>query len=283
MTGFPRREVDELYAKYDLHSSIFDIYVEGDFDFDFISMFLKESGINNVSIFHINDIQVDSEIVEQHGFKSGSNKHRLLTLARLFDLRYGRKPTNITCIVDADCDRILEHDHNLHHAKMTDYSCIESYFCAVPPLSRFLTFACHLNEDSLQEFMSIAESVLPIQFTLRATAEKLELNCSLLEFTSGLKKKRDISTFCGDRYLESYISKHGLQKRRLEILDEFNNLKRSLPPDLRHCMQGHDFTSLMFEYLWHHEVRTAKLQTVIDAAYSMLRTLMKDARGGPIR
>jgi hypothetical protein len=27
-------------------------------------------------------------------------------------------------------------------------------------------------------------------------------------------------------------------------------------------------------------VRTAKLQTVIDAAVSVLRTLMKDARGG---
>ena len=74
MTAIPRRQLEELYAKYDLHSNLFDIYVEGDFDFDLMNNFLSETSITNVSVFHIDDIDVGAPIVEQSGFSLGSNK-----------------------------------------------------------------------------------------------------------------------------------------------------------------------------------------------------------------
>lgn len=250
MSSIPRREIGELFAKYDFHANIFDIYVEGDFDFDFFNFFLEESFIKNVSIFHINDIQVGSAIVEENGFNIGSNKSRVLTLARLLDLRYGSRPTNITCIVDADCDRILGKDHDLHHVLMTDYSCLESYLLAPPTLRRFLTFACQLTDKSPNEFSSLARAILPAQFALRAVVEQLKINQSIIKFESGLINKKDLFSFCSKKYIDAYISRYALQSRKLEILETFNRTLGSLPEDIRHSTQGHDFISLLFEYLW---------------------------------
>ena len=250
MTTVPRRELDELYAKYDLHSNLFDIYVEGDFDFDVINMFLSEALITNVSVFHIDDIEVGSGVVVQSGFSVGSNKHRVLTLARLLDSRYGKRPTNITCLVDADCDRVLNNDHGLHHVAITDYTCLESYFLARPTLTRFLTFACQLTDQSPEEFTSLAKIILPTQFALRAAAEARNLGHAILGFESGLLKKRDYFSFNAEKYLESYLSRYALQGRRTEIVDLFTGILASLPQDIRHAIQGHDFVSLLFEYLW---------------------------------
>jgi len=250
MTAVPRRELDELYAKYDLHPNLFDIYVEGEFDFDLLNMFLSEASITNVSVFLIDDIEVGAAVVEQTGFSAGSNKHRVLTLARLLDSRYGQRPTNVTCLVDADCDRILNKNYGLHHASTTDYTCLESYFLARPTITRFLTFACQLTDQSPEEFTNLAKLVLPIQFALRATSEALSLGDAVLGFESGLMKKRDYFSFTAEKYLESFLSRYQLQGRRTEILDIFTRVLGSLPKDIRHSIQGHDFISLLFEYLW---------------------------------
>ena len=250
MAAVPRRELCEIYAKYDFHSNIFDIYVEGDFDFDLMNNFLSESSISNVSVFHIDDIEVGASVVEQSGFGPGSNKGRVLTLARLLDARYGKRPTNVTCLVDADCDRILNKEYGLHHASFTDYSCLESYLLAHPILTRFLTFACNLTDQSSEEFSVLAKKVLPAQFALRAAAESLKLGHAILGFESGLLKKRDYFTFSAEKYLESYLSRYPLQSRRAEVVDRFNTIFVSLPSDVRHALQGHDFVSLLFEYLW---------------------------------
>jgi hypothetical protein len=250
MTTVPRRELDELYAKYDFHSNIFDIYVEGDFDFDLMNNFLSDASIANVSVFHIDDINVGPSVVEQSGFGFGSNKDRVLTLARLFDARYGPRSTNLTCLVDADCDRILNRNYGLHHASVTDYTCLESYLLARPILTRFLTFACQLTDQSSDEFANLASRVLPAQFALRAVADSLRLGRAILGFDSGLLKKRDYFSFSADKYLESYLSRYALQDRRTEVLRLFNAILTSLPTDLRHALQGHDFVSLLFEYLW---------------------------------
>jgi len=250
MSAIPRRELDELFAKYDFHPGIFDIYVEGAFDFDFINMFLKEISVTSISVFQIDDIDVPSKVVEEHGLHTGSNKDRVLTLARLLDIRYGQRSTNVTCLVDADCDRVLNIDYGMHHVSVTDYSCLESYLFSRPTLTRFLTFACSLSDQSPEEFSNLASVVLPAQFALRATARALELNHAVLGFQSGLIKKADIFSFDAEKYLASYISRYSIQQRRDEVGQKFRELMASAPQDVRHAMQGHDFVTLLFEYLW---------------------------------
>ena len=63
-------------------------------------------------------------------------------------------------------------------------------------------------------------------------------------------KKKDYFSFNADKYLESYLSRYALQGRRTEVVDLFKEILTSLPTDIRHALQGHDFVSLLFEYLW---------------------------------
>ena len=246
----PRRELTELYAKYDLHPGLFDIYVEGDFDYDFLNLFLTNSDITNASVFSIDDIELPSDLVRGIGLDEGSNKHRVLTLAHLLDQRYAARNTNQTCLSDPDRDRALGTLRNYHHATYTDYTCLEAYLLCSSTIERFLTFACQLPAATVAEFLGIANTVLPVQFVLRAAVEVLGINRPILGFESGLVNKRNLNSFNGDKYLNSFLAHYALQRSRDAIIEKMQEIQLGLPNDLRHCVQGHDFVSLLFEFVW---------------------------------
>lgn len=246
----PRRELSELHAKYDFHPELFDIYVEGDFDYDFLNLVLADAGINGASVFCIDDIEVTANLVLGVGLQQGSNKHRVLTLAHLLDQRYKTRNTNLVCIADPDCDRILYKLRNYHHVIYTDYTCTEIYLLNELTIRRFLTFACQLPETAAKEFFVIARLVLPVQFALRATLEALDINKPVLGFETGLGKKQVLLSFNGAKYVNSFLGHHSLQRSSQAISLKFDEIHGALPKDLRNCAHGHDFISLLFEYLW---------------------------------
>jgi hypothetical protein len=250
MSALPQRLLDDLYARYDLHPQLFDIYVEGQFDFDFINNIITEAGLNNISVFLIDDINIPPEQTIALGLNPGSKKNGVLTLGSLLDEKYQIRPTNITCLVDVDEDEILGSRYKLHHLSYTDYACMEAYFANSIVLGRFMQFGCNLSEQNLNEFTAVASAILPVQFTLRAVNKRLKLECCILSFETGINKKKILSSFDRKKYVTEYINHHRLNGRRTEIIEEFENIYSSLSGDLRHSMQGHDFIKLLFEYLW---------------------------------
>lgn len=246
----PRRDLDELYAKYDFHPDILDIYVEGDFDFDFLNLFLEYIDATEASVISINDIEVGSETVKMFGLGSGSNKNRVLALAGKLDERYKNRKTNIFCLSDVDLDLILKKQKQFHHVQYTDYVCVEMYMLNKETLKRFLKFVCHLDEVAQAEFFTIAEKILPIQFALRAVSDNLKLHKEILDFSSGLKNKKAILSFDREKYILGYISFHALQSKKAQIFSDFDRFLGELSEDLRHSAHGHDFIHLLFEFVW---------------------------------
>jgi hypothetical protein len=245
----PRREPEELFAKYHLHPNLLDIYVEGDFDFDFLNLIFEDLNVPTASVFSIDDINIPGETIDYFGLHHGSNKQRLLALGHLFDSQFGKRSTNVTCLVDIDNDRVLQKTPEIHHVSHTDYTCAESYFLNSATIKRFLTIACQLDQAHVQTFLGLAKKILPTQFSLRAVSEKLELNKAILSFESGLKNKKSFDSFDSKKYINNYINHHALNSNRVEIESEFQKIINSLPQDIRHTIQGHDFINLLFEYI----------------------------------
>lgn len=244
----PKREIDELYAKFDLHPNLIEIYVEGEFDYSFINFYLDEIGAQSATIVCIDDINIDRETTDQLGFTSGSNKNRVLALSSLLDKRYGDRPTNACCITDIDLDIILKNPKNFHHLRYTDYNCMEMYLLNQFIINRFLQMACHLNDAACNEFFSLADLILPVQFALRAVSESEQLFKAILGFETGLKNKRDFSSFDPLRYCTNYIDLYALRDKRSEIEAAFKSIHSGLSSDTRHSANGHDFIHLLFEF-----------------------------------
>lgn len=252
MKGIPRQELDELITKYILHPSIFDIFVEGDFDRDFLNQYIeRRSNLPSVSVFSINTVDIPDEKLAELNLGLGSNKNRVVALATLIEERLqNNMSSNVLCIVDADFDRILNQIMNKKHLMYTDFTCMEMYFCNSSTLKKFLTFTCRLKESLYDDFIKIASIILPIQFATRIANENLKLNTSIPKYSRGLKIKGDFHNFDRTKYWDAFISDGNLNLRRANILVELEARSNSLPKDLRHKAHGHDFVELLFEYSW---------------------------------
>lgn len=251
MAQIPRQTLDELIAKYELHPNLVDVYVEGCFDRDFIYQYLEATGRRaDVSVYAIDDIDIPHELVAAAGFNAGSNKCRVLTLARSLTDRPNLAILNVICIIDADLDRLFGAIRDSKPVVYTDYSCMEMYSLTEATLRKFLNFTCNLDERALQEFMTIAASILPAQFLLRAIIEALGLRIAAPSASAGLAQKRDLTTFSHHRYLDSFIRTNGLVSRQEEIEHLLRDLQTRLERDLRHKANGHDFVELLFDFSW---------------------------------
>lgn len=251
MPEIPRQSIDEIVAKYELHPDLFDVYVEGSFDRDFIFQFLDAAGTRgDISVYAIDDIEVPPEQVLVAGLGQGSNRNRVLTLASILDARIVTTGRKIMCLVDADLDRLFGRLRSWVCLNYTDYTCMEMYSLNDSSLRKFLDFTCNLGEGTASEFLAIASTILPIQFSLRAAIEALNLNVPIPSFSSSLLVKRDLATFSGDCYIDVFLRTNALLGRAEEIKALLVDLNSKLDADIRHKTHGHDFIELLFEFSW---------------------------------
>ena len=251
MSNFPRREIDELIVRYQYHPLLFDIFVEGDFDQDFVNRFADEIGKKTeICVFAINTINIPNNTLTGLGLPEGSEKSRVTALAMLLEQKLGKHPSNIVCLVDTDSDRILHKVRNEFNIKYTDYTCMEMYSLNLKTLKNFLLFSCNMEESRIADFMPLASLILPLQFVARAVVEKMGLCIAVPDFKAGLKKKGVFNSFDSKKYLYCFMSNAVCRNRKAEITQEINQLMALLDVDLKHKSHGHDFIELLFEYLW---------------------------------
>lgn len=244
MSKLPKIQPSELITKYELHPEIMDIFVEGDFDKDFICNYVNSNGkIIDATILPIDFIKITSD-------SGNSNKEAVITLATLVARELESSDINSVFIVDADFDRLKNEVRSCKYLIYTDFTCMEMYFYNTVTLRKFLTLTCNLGEKDREDFVHIAEIILPCLFTARIVNDILSLNVAIPGFSSGLKSKADLSTFNQEKYLLSFLSLVESSNIRCKAKQEFVQRNSTLPSDLRHKAHGHDFVFLLFEFLW---------------------------------
>ena len=127
---------------------------------------------------------------------------------------------------------------------------MEMYSLNDTSLRKFLRFTYNLKEGTASEFLAIALTILPVQFSLRAAIEALNLNVSIPPFSNGLLVKRDLAKFSGDRYIDGFLRTNSLSGRAEEIKTLLIDVNSKLDTAIRHKAHGHDFVELLFEFSW---------------------------------
>lgn len=251
MVAIPRQELDELVTKYELHPDLFDVYVEGAFDRDFVSTYLSAVGLgSDASVYSIEGVEVPSELLVSLGLPLGSNKYRVIGLSAFLHEQLEGRATRLMCLVDADLDRILAKLCTHHHLRYTDYCCMEMYALNLKTLKHFVHLTCALAESDATAFLRIASTILPVQFAVRVTIDALDLGVTSPPFTSGLVDKRDLGTFSAEKYFGAFVLTAHLTRRSQEVRALFDDIRPLVDKDLRQSANGHDFISLLFEFIW---------------------------------
>lgn len=249
MPGVPKIELHEIFYKYQRHPDLLDLYVEGEFDRDVMEQFFREHRISaNVTVFTADRVMMPNEVLVEMKLRLESNKHRLVGLAMLLERELANLPSNVTCIVDADQDRVLGAVQSIRHLAYTAHTCAETHCLGTETLHKFLVLSCNMNPGAVDEFLAIANAVLPTLFCLRALNEKLSLAARMPTLARALKTKNRLISFNCDAYINSFVELNKLYPEKAKIKAEFESLFQGLPADLRDKAHGHDFVELLFEY-----------------------------------
>jgi hypothetical protein len=244
MPILPQIEPSELITKYQLHPEIMDIFVEGEFDRDFLTQHFESIDKSvDVTILPIDCVNIS-------GQSTNSNKEAVISLATLIDKELNNSTLNSVFIVDADCERVNGAPRSSRHLHYTDFTCMEMYFLNSSTLRKFFRLTCNLDPNEEIIFSNVAEKILPCLFTARAVNESETLGISIPNFNAGLKTKGDFNSFDAQKYLISFLSLIGNSQKKTDATKSFQSITQKLPNDLRHKSHGHDFISLLFEYLW---------------------------------
>lgn len=255
MAAVQKNVLSTLVTRYKLHPEFLDIYVEGKFDKEFLEYVIERANLqHDVKVYEISTVDVPNELIEtlnknnfENWLKFKSNKHRIIALS--CELSEKLSKGNVFGLIDADCDRVLKNIFEIRHLKYTFPTCMEAYFLSSKMLKSFITFQCKLSEEKVQDFLKIANLILPVIFTMRAVNEQQKLNSAVISYTTATNKKGELSSFNKNKYIESYISTYKLQQKKEIIENSFANIFNSLELDVSDKCNGHDFVDLLFAYI----------------------------------
>lgn len=255
MPSVPRIELGELYFKYKHHPKLIDVYVEGEFDRDVLRQLFRELKLSSmVSIFTANEVEIPNDALVRLSLRLESNKHRLVGLAKLIAQELNGAPANVTCLVDADQDRVLGVLETVRHLAYTRNTCLEMHCLSADSLHKFLVLGCNLQESAVAAFLQIANATLPVLFCLRAVNEHFGLAATMPPPSRGLTDRRDLASFDAQTYLSAFVASNNLHRERDRINLKYEEVVGALADDLRDRAHGHDFVELLFEFVA-HEVR----------------------------
>ncbi|MEV7319316.1 DUF4435 domain-containing protein [Streptomyces sp. NPDC093970] len=240
-----KRSLEELVFAYEMEPGLRDVYVEGRTDKVLIEHALSA---HEVRVWEDGEIDIPGDLVRTHGLDVGC-KGRVATIALELESRLSDKDLLVRCIVDADCDRVLEVSLvDAKYLRYTDFTCIESYFWDATHLRKYIKIGLH---DTLgltaEEVLEKVNPILKEIFLLRVAQKHLNMGWHWVSVSSCVTTKKATISFDREKFVQKYLQSNSAWDRREDLERIVEWYRPKLDNDIRHCLQGHDLTEVMSE------------------------------------
>lgn len=260
--GVPRRSLNELITKYDLHPELrgLDVYVEGELDLVLYGEMTRKSGAGlKLKFYTAKDIDLPSELLESYGLTVG-DKQRVCALARYLMGSLSNEHVDVRCIVDQDTDAFFGGGFMTRNLLKTDYSSVEMYLSADPALERFASaFLKNSNRVQLiREVASAAYKQLPLLLCIRLALIDLGKKVEWISVEDQVSRDKGL---VGAQYLKKIANKvgeKGFEAKLKAKVDEWVLKVRTLPP--KQQVYGKDF----IKYLWGRLKKSSRFGSAAD-------------------
>ncbi len=220
-----------------------DIFVEGTYDEKIIRTFLRGEDPALTSVFVINSVEVEDEILNKHSLTRGE-RNELIAFAREIFESLGQVP-GFTGVIDADYDYLLGDASNAQLLLRTDFTCMESYFIETATIDRFYSWL-GLNEHSMAELENHVGPVARTIFLIRAALQVLNLGVRILPIRKYCTTDGNVVTIDRDSYFQSLLMGVGGDAAVAQVKLKISELELLASSDMRNSINGHDFSELLF-------------------------------------
>jgi hypothetical protein len=239
------KKLYELITLYSLEPGLKDIYVEGENDKDLIEWVLSAHNIKDISVYSIDGIEINNDILERHKLNRGSNRSKVLALST--ELSQSLPVTcKIVCIADRDQEDYLPSGLGNCFLEFTDYNSTELYLLRSSIIRKFISLVLGgfpISEDRL------VTQVLPILedlYVLRLANQVLDWNMEWIKnFTKYVKITEEFS-FDRESFQKAYLQKNGKWNEKVVFERKVQELRSMFKEDPRFRLRGHDLMDLLY-------------------------------------
>ena len=238
------KKLNELIVLYFLEPGLKDIYVEGVNDKNLIEWVLSAHNIKDISVYSIDGVEVNDDILERHGLNKGSNRSKVLALS--VELAQSLPVTcKIVCIADRDQEDYLPSGLGNCFLEFTDYNSIELYLLKNSMIRKLISLV--LGGFPISEDRLVAQSIPILEelYVLRLAGQVLDWNMEWIKFTKYVQIDEEFS-FDSEGFQKAYLLKNRKWYRKAVFKAKVEELRSMLKDDPRLRLRGHDLMELLY-------------------------------------
>lgn len=239
-----KRSLEAVNAMYALEPELRDIYVEGWSDKHFIEWYLEKKGIDNITVYPIEFVDIQDEILVKHKLSLCSNRSSIIALSCELNINHGGKG-KVICLVDRDFEDICPSGHINPYLTFTDGHSLELYSFSKSVIRKFLSVALGGFPLSVEKFTSVTSKILERIFAIRLTNERLGWGMTWLPFAKYLNVSKDSITFREADFVKAYLLKNNQWNHKSEFDKAFAETLELLPSDICKKIRGHDLADFI--------------------------------------
>ena len=239
-----RRTIRELVVLYRLEPELRDVFVEGVFDRQIIQWVLSKCGLPEAKVLTIASVDVPPELLSTLQLTEG-NKQRVLALAVAVNKALGDDALQLTCIADADEDRVLESMIEVSQLLWTDFVSLDSYLIDEDHVTKFMHLALGCRDVEVPELLEAYGNVLREVFLIRAAARKCNLPVRMLSFVDCCNRDGGALRIDQAKLLRRLLDASQLRAHESQLSTAIEELRSKLSHDKRDYMNGEDFIQLL--------------------------------------
>lgn len=246
-----RRKLDELITLYELEPELKEVFTEGNTDKVIIEKYFRINKIeaSHVKVTEIQDIDF-SEVNEDT--IQGSNKNKLIYLAKQFETEISENLLGVTLVIDYDFDHLTSKLNDSKYITYYDYNSLELYCWDCKVLDDYYSMILRkFKYDGEQTLINIKEPLIDL-FLIRACFEirSTTPEGGLVDFKKSIKFNKDGTlNFDYNNYLIKNLNKSKEMKNKGEYHKLIHTLRSNLHSDHRMNIRGHDFIDMLYHYI----------------------------------
>lgn len=238
----PRRNIDELRARFELEPHLDDVFLEGEFDKEVVDLAMKSEPKQLRPTYLIQDIEIDQHTLAKRGLTSG-NRQRLIAFSAELDLP---EDTPVRFLIDSDFDHWLKDVADYPGLVRTKYCDTETVFLDDDFIEKIVLDAGRARINNLDEFVTGAYLCLRQLYCLRFEICVAEIDRGLIDFTRCLSWTDDCPTLDLGELIQRSLSLVLSNNARADLLNRVNERTGELSKNpVRSTARGHDFLDLL--------------------------------------
>jgi len=252
-----RWSLEALAARYELHPSFREVFVEGDGDKGLVQWFFEVNGRSDVLVYPITSVEVPLGIIEGRGLETSSRRSEVIVLALELERQLTREVA-VTCIADSDLEWILPRRYDSKFLMYTDYTSMEMYAASPGLVQKLVRIVAPSLNCSGELVLAAISDVLQLLFSMRATSHHLRFGLHWISFEKLFTLDGSRLNFDDEEFLARYLNTKGKRKEAARFEETMAELRGRFRDDARFQMRGHDFLEVLTWYLKKQSVRSCR-------------------------